>query len=162
MSKTMTKDEILKYWGNVRKLTLRVFDKFPHDQFDFRPVVAVRSVAEQFDHILVNELFVRIGIMTEIWDLSPFKGERDLSRGALREKLYNENKKTLGLLRMLPEGRFIKSYNTPYGTISGEAAIYEAIDEEIHHRGNLYTYLRLLGIEPPQMVQNYGELFTED
>jgi uncharacterized damage-inducible protein DinB len=158
----MTKNEILKYWENVRKLTIRVFDQFPHDKFDFRPVDSVRSVAEQFDHILVVELYSRIGILTEVWDLSPFKGERDLSRENLREKLYNENKKTLGLLRMLPEGRFIKTYETPFGTISGEAAIYVALDEEIHHRGNLYTYLRLLGIEPPQMIQNYGELFMED
>ena len=158
----MTKNEMLKYWENVRKLTLRVFDLFPHDKFDFRPVESVRSVAEQFDHILVCELYSRIGILTGVWDISPFKGDRDLSRGVLREKLYNENKKTLGLLRMLPEGRFIKTYNTPFGVISGEVAIYVAIDEEIHHRGNLYTYLRLLGVEPPQMIQNYGELLMED
>ena len=146
----------------MRKLTIRVFDLFPHDQFNFRPVEPVRSVAEQFDHILIVELFARIGILTGIWDLNPFKGERDLRRDTLREKLYNENKKTLGLFRMLPEGQFIKIYHTPFGAISGEALIYETIDEEIHHRGNLYVYLRILGIEPPQMIQNYGELFMED
>ena len=158
----MTKNAILKYWANVRKLTMRVFDLFPEDQFGFRPVESTRSVAEQFDHILVCELYARIGMLTGIWDIAPFKGDRDLSRSTLREKLYNENRKTLGLLRLLPEGQFIKIYNTPFGAISGETLIYETIDEEIHHRGNLYIYLRVLGIEPPQMVQDYGELFTED
>ena len=162
MQKTMTKKAVLKYWENVRKLTLRVFDLFPLDKFDYRPVDNVRSVAEQFDHILICELYARIGMLTGIWDIAPFSGERDLSRNILRDKLYKENKKTLGLLRMLPEGQFIKIYKTPFGAISGEAIIYETIDEEIHHRGNLYTYLRLLEIAPPQMVQNYGELFMED
>ena len=158
----MTKKAVLKYWENVRKLTLRVFDLFPLDKFDYRPVDNVRSVAEQFDHILICELYARIGMLTGIWDIAPFSGERDLSRNILRDKLYKENKKTLGLLRMLPEGQFIKIYKTPFGAISVEAIIYETIDEEIHHRGNLYTYLRLLEIAPPQMVQNYGELFMED
>jgi len=158
----MTKNAVLKYWENVRKLTLKVFDLFPHDKFDYSPVDNVRSVAEQFDHILICELYARIGMLTGIWDMAPFSGERDLSRESLREKLYKENRKTLGLLRMLPEGQFIKIYNTPFGAVSGEAVIYETIDEEIHHRGNLYIYLRLLGIDPPQMVQNYGDLFMED
>lgn len=158
----MTKSAILKYWENVRKLTLRVFDLFPQDKFDFRPVDEVRSVAEQFDHILICELYARIGLLTGTWDKSAFSGERDLSRNRLRDKLYSENKKTLGLFRMLPEGQFMKVYETPFGAISGEALIYETIDEEIHHRGNLYVYLRLLGIAPPQMVQNYADLFRED
>jgi uncharacterized damage-inducible protein DinB len=158
----MTKDAILKYWENVRKLTLRVFDLFPAEQFVFKPVNNVRSVAEQFDHILICELYARIGMLTGVWDKTPFSGERDLGRNKLRDKLYDENKKTLGLFRMLPEGQFMKIYDTPFGALSGEAVIYETIDEEIHHRGNLYIYLRLLGIEPPQMIQNYGELFTED
>ncbi|UCC81233.1 MAG: DinB family protein [Candidatus Zixiibacteriota bacterium] len=158
----MTKSAILKYWENVRKLTLTVFDLFPQDKFDFRPVADVRSVAEQFDHILICELYARIGLLTGVWDISAFSGERDLSRNRLRDKLYSENKKTLGLFRMLPEGQFMKVYETPFGAISGEALIYETIDEEIHHRGNLYVYLRLLGIAPPQMVQNYADLFMED
>ena len=158
----MTKNAVLKYWQNVRKLTMRIFDLFPENMFDYRPVENVRSVAEQFDHILVVELFARIGILTNEWSLAPFSGERDRSRSTLREKLYSENKKTIGMFRLLPDGQFLKIYNTPFGAITGEVVIYETIDEEIHHRGNLYTYLRLLGIEPPQMIQNYGELFKEN
>lgn len=158
----MTKSSILKYWENVRKLTLRLLDLFPEDRFDFRPAETVRSVAEQFDHILVVELYTRIGIVTGEWSLAPFSSERDRSRKTLRDKLYNEHKKTIGILRLLPEGRYLKMYETPFGSLTGEAVIYTAIDEEIHHRGNPYTYLRILGIEPPQMIHNYDELFAEE
>jgi len=158
----MTKTAILKYWENVRKLTLKLFDLFPEDSFDYRPVAAVRTAAEQFDHILVVELYSRIGLISGEWNLAAFTGERDISRSNLRQRLYNEHKKTIGMLRLLPEGRFLRMHDTPYGKLTGEVIIYEAIDEEIHHRGNLYVYLRMLGIEPPRMVQNYGELLTED
>lgn len=158
----MNKFAILRYWQNVRKLTLRLFDLFPEDRFDFRPVKTVRSVAEQFDHILVVELHIRIGLVTGEWNRARLSGERDRGRQTLRNKLFNEHRKTIGLLRLLPEGRFLQVYETPFGRLTGESAVFVAIDEEIHHRGNLYTYLRLLGVEPPQMVQNYGELLTED
>lgn len=158
----MNKFAILRYWQNVRKLTLRLFDLFPEGKFNFRPVETVRSVAEQFDHILVVELYTRIGLITGQWDQAAFSGERDRSWMTLRNKLFYEHQKTIGLLRLLPEGRFMQVYETPFGRLTGETVVYTAIDEEIHHRGNLYTYLRLLGLEPPQMVQNYGELLTED
>ncbi|MEE9555492.1 MAG: DinB family protein [candidate division Zixibacteria bacterium] len=158
----MTKAAILKYWENVRKLTLKMFDFFPEDRFDFKPTETVRTVAEQFDHILVVELFTRIGILTGEWNATALEVDRNLDRAYLRNKLYNEHKKTMGMLRLLPEGRFMRTYDTLFGELTGEVAIYEAIDEEIHHRGNLYVYLRMLGIEPPQMIQNYGELLMED
>jgi len=158
----MTKMALLKYWENVRKLTMKLFDLFPENSFDFRPVETVRSVAEQFDHILVVELYTRIGLISGEWSLAPFNSERDISRSNLRKKLYDEHLKTLGLLRLIPEGRYMKTYETPFGMLTGEVVIHEAIDEEIHHRGNLYVYLRMLGIEPPQMVQNYGDLLMEE
>ena len=158
----MTKSQVLKYWVNVRKLTMKIFDLFPENKFDFRPTVDVRTVAEQFDHILVCELFTRIGIITHDWSLAPFLGERDLSRRKLRNKLYEEHEKTIGMLKLLPEGQLMKVYDTPFGDITGEVAILVGIDEEIHHRANLYTYLRILGIEPPQMVHNYGNIFLEE
>ncbi len=162
MQQAITKASLFKYWENVRKLTLRLLDLFPEDMFDFRPAETIRSVAGQFDHILVVELYTRIGLVTGEWNLAPFSSERDLSRKTLRDKLYNEHKKTIGMLRLLPEGYYLKMYETPFGSLTGEAVIYTAIDEEIHHRGNLYTYLRMVGVEPPQMVQNYGELFAEE
>jgi uncharacterized damage-inducible protein DinB len=33
--------------------------------------------------------------------------------------------------------------------MQGIAMILYAIDNEIHHRGQAYVYLRVLGIEPP-------------
>jgi uncharacterized damage-inducible protein DinB len=156
----MQKSAIIKYWNNVRQLTLKVLEQFPEDKLAFRPTPAVRSVVEQFDHILAVELYTRKGVISDIWDSVPPPGYSD--KNTLSEMLRTEHEKTSQMLRVLPTKGLNKRYQTKFGTLTCEGLIYVAIDEEIHHRGNLYVYLRLLDIVPPQMVQNYGELFMED
>jgi uncharacterized damage-inducible protein DinB len=158
----MVKSSIIKYWNNMRRLTLRSLDTFPDDKFEFRPVDGVRNVAELFDHMLEVELYIRKGLLHGDWIRLPYLGPVSSEKQVMRQHLVREHERTSEMLHELPEGRFMKLYETPFGRISGEGQIYVAIDEEIHHRGNLYTYLRILGIEPPQMVQNYYELFLED
>ncbi len=152
----------MKYWDNVRKLTLHLLELFPEDQMTFRPTKDVRNVAEQFTHIVDVELYIRRGLVNQDWIYRSSPDFPILEKKSLYDRLYNEHQRTNDFLKMMPEGRFMKTYETKFGSISGEAIIYVAIDEEIHHRGNLYVYLRLLGIEPPQMIHHYNEIFKED
>jgi uncharacterized damage-inducible protein DinB len=158
----MNKPAIIKYWRNVRALTLNVLERFPDDQMPFRPAVRVRSVAEQFDHILAVELYFRKSLSENTWGPVPTPGLGISNKGELREKLTREHEETSRMLHMLPKSVFEGFHQTKFGRLTGEGAIYVCIDEEIHHRGNLYIYLRLLGIEPPQMVQNYYQIFLEE
>ena len=50
----------------------------------------------------------------------------------------------------IPPHRF-QEVDTAFGqwTMPGYAMVLYAIDNEIHHRGQGYVYLRSLGIEPP-------------
>jgi len=157
----MQKNQIIRYWRNVRGLTIKLCELFPENQFDFRPIAAVRSVAEQFNHIVGVERYTLNGLTLGDWE---FKGEQGLSneKSAIIELLKTENQKTAQLLSQLNESEFNKIHHTKFGDMSGEVVAYVAIDEEIHHRGNLYVYARMLNIEPPQMVQKYGEIFLED
>ena len=158
----MRKSAIIKYWQNVRALTLAVLERFPDDRMSFRPADGVRTAAEQFDHILAVELYIRKGLTENIWGPTPTPGLGISAKSELLEKLAREHEETVRLLRMLPESAFEGYYQTKFGRLSGEGVIYLGIDEEIHHRGNLYVYLRLLGVIPPQMVQNYYQLFLEE
>jgi uncharacterized damage-inducible protein DinB len=158
----MQKQAIIKYWNNVRALTLDLLDLFPEHEFGFRPKLEMRSVAEQFDHILAVELYIRNGLKTNIWDAKPATQLGHIEKKSLKTALVWEHENTADVLRMLPDGAFEQLYTAKFGSVTGEGLIYLAIDEEIHHRGNLYVYLRLLDIKPPQMVQKYSELFTED
>jgi uncharacterized damage-inducible protein DinB len=158
----MTKNSIIKYWQNVRALTLDLLGKFPDDQMSYRPATGVRSVGAQFDHILAVELYIRKGITENIWGPTPTPGLGITQKTDLYGALGREHQETTSVLHMLPESAFEAIYQTKFGKVSGEGLVYLGIDEEIHHRGNLYVYLRMLGITAPQMVHNYYQLFMEE
>ena len=156
----MKKSEIVKYWRNVRALTLTLLDRFPPETFGYCPTPFVRSAAEQFEHIGAVEIYIRKGLVDNVLIPVPEVGIKD--KDTLRQFLIAEHAKTSRALAALPEDRLFGYYDTKFGRVTGEGLVLVAIDEEIHHRGNLYIYLRLLEIEPPQMVHKYGEIFAED
>lgn len=152
---------MLRYWRNVRRLTIKLLDEFPADSFDYRPTAEVMTVSQIFRHILEVELYIRRGFIDGVWEKSGEPITNFFEKDMLRDKLRYEHKKTLDMFAAVPDGKFMAIINTPFGEITGEILIQVAIDEEIHHRGNLYTYLRCLGKTPPQMIQNYGEILKE-
>jgi uncharacterized damage-inducible protein DinB len=158
----MDKESLLRYWHNVRQLTIRLIDEFPANSFDYRPAPEIRTVSQQFKHILMVELYIRQGFLSDTWQDPEEIGGNMFEKEMLKEKLKIENEKTIQLLSDTPAGKFLKVRKTPFGNLSGEILLQVAIDEEIHHRGNLYTYLRCLGKIPPQMIQNYGDILKEN
>ena len=158
----MDKNAIIRYWNNVRQLTLRLLDEFPADKFDFRPAAEIMTVSQLFRHIINVEIYIRDGFVNGEWKEPSEVPNTIFEKEMLRDKLKLENQKTIKILSEVPDGRFLKVHQTPYGEVSGEILVQVAIDEEIHHRGNLYTYLRCLGKTPPQMIQNYGDILKED
>jgi len=157
----MDKNNFLRYWHNVRRLTIRLIDEFPDDSFDYRPAPEIMTVAQLFKHIIQAEIYIREGFLTNNWQVPEIPGNNMFVKDLLKDKLKLENQKSIKLLSDIPEGRFLKIRETPLGKVSGEILLLVAIDEEIHHRGNLYTYLRCLGETPPQMIQNYGDILKE-
>lgn len=158
----MDKKSFLRYWHNVRTLTIRLLEEFPPDSFDFRPAPEIMTVSQQFKHILLVEVFIREGFLTHKWKQPDELDSSMFEKEMLKDRLKIENQKTIRLLSEMPDGRFIKILQTPYGNLSGEILLQVAVDEEIHHRGNLYTYLRCLGKIPPQMIQNYSDILKEN
>jgi uncharacterized damage-inducible protein DinB len=158
----MDKRLFLRYWHSVRELTIKLLDEFPHESFDYRPAPEIMTVSQLFKHILKVELYIREGFLTGQWKDPDGIGSNMFEKEMLRDRLRLENEKTARLLDEIPEGQFLKIRETPFGRVSGEILMQVAVDEEIHHRGNLYTYLRCLGKIPPQMVQNYGEILKEN
>ncbi len=49
----------------------------------------------------------------------------------------------------IPLEQYPKNHTLPWGDMTGLVALLYNIDNEIHHRGQGYVYLRALGIEPP-------------
>lgn len=146
----ISSDELRKHWQEHRALTRRVIEAFPDEAFFNHRIGGMRTFAE-----MTMELLGIAG-----------PGIREIATGKqneLRESFDHQNKKERILQwwdeatetidtywKQIPQERFketILAFGQYEGTVISTILYY--IDNEIHHRGQGYVYLRSLGIEPP-------------
>ena len=144
----ITPEALLKHWQGHRRLTRRVIEAFPEDQLFSFSVGGMRTFGElAMEMNSMAEPMVR-GTVTGEWNLS-FEREPKPKAEVLR--LWDEGTRALDeLWPRIPPGRFQETM-TAFGQYEGivhDLLLY-VIDNEIHHRGQGYVYLRALGIEPP-------------
>ncbi|TDH20670.1 damage-inducible protein DinB [Segetibacter sp. 3557_3] len=149
IAKVITSAELLEHWQGHRRLTRRVIDAFPEKELFEYSIGGMRPFAA-----MVQELLA-IGV----------PGLREITGGkteALNEHLDVKSKAELLELwdtasedintywTQIPEQQFhdrIVTFGQYEGTVI--SSILYFIDNEIHHRGEGYVYLRSLGVEPP-------------
>lgn len=151
----ITQQALLDHWQGHRRLTRRVIEAFPEkDLFDFS-VGGMRPFAElAMEMISMAGPGIR-GIATRVWKGS---GELNITykipHPATREELLRlwdlVTDEINVLWPQIPPHRFQET-DKAFGQYEGPVywILLYFIDNEIHHRGQGYVYLRALGIEPP-------------
>ncbi len=144
----ITSEAFRKHWQGHRALTRRLVETFPEDQLFSFSVGGMRPFGD-----LVREMLgIAVPTLRELIegggaDFSDAKAE---SRDDLL-RLWDEQTAAIDeLFPKLSEARFLE-VETIFGQYTGPVweLIMYAFDNEIHHRGQGYVYLRALGIEPP-------------
>jgi len=143
---------LLDHWQGHRRLTRRVIDAFPDDKLVSFSIGSMRPFgAMAMELIGIAEPMVR-GIVTGDWtrvDRPPAASKSDILR------LWDES--TAAIDRQWPQvppERFQETM-TAFGQYPGKVhdLVLYAIDNEIHHRGQGYVYLRALGVDPPPFYE---------
>lgn len=144
----ITPDQLLNHWQGHRSLSRRMIDAFPEDQLFTFSVGSMRTYGVLTKEMLqMAEPMVR-GIVTGDWTEKKLPAE--LSKAELL-RLWDES--TTALNELWPQisvGRF-QERMVAFGQFEGRTIdlLLYVIDNEIHHRGQGYVYLRALGVEPP-------------
>ena len=153
----ITPEALLEHWQGHRRLTRRVLEAFPEDKlFAFQPAPPMRpfgALALELIHMVGPTLE---GLAANRWenpDWEKIARQQPAKTDVLA--LWDE---TTGQLQArwpdLPETTFHEIHNAfGYQTLPGHDLILYLIDNEIHHRGQGYVYLRLLGLEPPAFYE---------
>lgn len=141
--------------GN-RRLTLRTIEAFPERElFAYRPVEPLRPFAEMVREILDLEAGYVRGIATGEWVHEP-TCEGVTTKADLLAACARVRERTRELWPRLTVERLLTVEPDPFwgGPPQShfERLVY-ALENEIHHRGQGYVYLRLLGIEPPAFYE---------
>ena len=148
-------DALLEHWQGHRRLTRRMIEAFPDDQLFRFSIGGMRPFsAMALEMISMAGAGIR-GLATREWTMV-----KDLDHHskapvpATRQELltrWDEVTSQIDLLwPRIPPSRFQeidKAFGEWEGPVYGLFLYW--IDNEIHHRGQGYVYLRSLGIEPP-------------
>lgn len=144
----ITPEQILAHWQGHRRLTRRIIEAYPEDKLFSFAIGGMRSFGE-----LVLEMLAMDAPMIEELTLSE-KREYQPPRASNREallRLWDENTEKLDTLfpRLAPES--FQETTTVFGQYTSRLydLIWYVMDNEIHHRGQGYVYMRALGVEPP-------------
>lgn len=146
----MTSAQLLEHWQGHRNLTRRVIETFPEKELFEFSVAGMRPFAK-----LAIELISIAGpALKGIYEKStkPYneEGFQPTTKEEILKKWDEETEVIHHYFNQISEERFQETFNL-FGEY--EFPVYQNIlyfvDNEIHHRGQGYVYLRALGIEPP-------------
>ena len=145
-------EQLLKYWQGHRGLTRRVIDAFPEKDLFNYSIGGMRTMSGYADEFLSMAVPTLVGINTKKWE-----DEKKAKPTTKAELLAAWDEATAGInseWAKIPLSRFQET-ETAFGqwTMPVYSLIQYIVDNEIHHRGQGYVYLRSLGIEPPPFYE---------
>ena len=141
-------EALLEHWQGHRNLTRRVIEAFPEKELFSYFLGGMRPFSELAKELLAMASPIAHGVATGEW--SPFGEISANSKQELLELWDEETDKLNRYWAQIPIERF-QQVDVAFGQYenSNINTIFYAIDNENHHRGQGYVYLRSLGITPP-------------
>jgi uncharacterized damage-inducible protein DinB len=148
----ITPDQFRQHWQGHRGLTRRTIAAFPADQLFTFSIGGMRPFSAFAMECLGMAVPTLTGIITGEW-----KSYASAAATTQDEILRQWDVATAEIDRLWPQisaGRF-QEVDTAFGQwkMPIHSLLLYVMDNEIHHRGQGYVYLRSLGIEPPAFYE---------
>jgi len=144
----LSAEEVLNHWQGHRRLTRRTIEAFPEERLFHFSVGGMRPFSELAWEFIRMAVPIVDGVASGAWE--EYAGTKPTTKTELLAVWDRQTREINERFPAIPPHRFTeidKAFGQWEG--SGIATIQYAIDNEIHHRGQGYVYLRALGIEPP-------------
>jgi uncharacterized damage-inducible protein DinB len=157
-AQTALSPDAMADWERNRATVLRYIDAMPDSATGFRPTPGVRSLAEQFDHIVTTNYEVA-AIAVRGLKAAPPLGDSTRylhDKAALRRYADTTYGYLLGALRQAPPARLrqpVALYGQRPQPVARLAQL--AFEHSVWTLGQLVPYLRLNGVKPPEYVMPF-------
>ncbi len=153
-----TTDEVVDDWLKHRLVVQELLELVDDEQAQFKPWDNAQSLGDLAVHIATSmDMFVKTvknGEFTPPQEESNYETMRDV-REILKKytETTKQDLKSLSKSQLTDEVEFNKDF------APGSFWLSNAIDHEIHHKGQLFTYARIAGVkEVPFFMKNPSEL----
>jgi uncharacterized damage-inducible protein DinB len=155
-STVISPDDLLKHWQGHRSLTRRVIEAFPDDDKLFNySIGGMRPFAQMAIELLGMGVPSLNGVINRSWekmeDIAIYKKENQPTTKQALLEIWDKNTEDINNLWPKIDISRFQDIEVAFGMWEGPVywLFFYNIDNEIHHRGQGYVYLRSLGIEPP-------------
>lgn len=146
----ITPSQLLTHWQGHRSLTRRVIEAFPEKDFFEYTIGGMRTASQLSLELLAIGAPALKAIVER--DEKPYtEAGTALTTKAQFLQQWDDDTQTINTyFPQIPTEDFGKIFNLfgQYNYPIVDSILY-FVDNEIHHRGQMYVYLRGLGIEPP-------------
>jgi uncharacterized damage-inducible protein DinB len=152
--RTMNKQSHLMSWDMVRLrhgITLRLLEQFPADKLTSHPIAGMRTPVEIVAHIYGSASAIAEAVLAG--KLEPHDDLAVAPSIKTREQLlsfvHDAWARADRAANAVSDAQLSAMVGTPWGTAFPGFAMFGFIaDEQLHHRGQLYAFLRTFGTEP--------------
>lgn len=151
-AQVISSEQLLQHWQGHRRLTRRTIEAFPEDQLFTYSIGGMRT----FGELVLEFLAMAVPMIEEL--TSEEKREYEMPTASSRaELLALWDRATQQLEELWPAiaATSFQETRTVFGTYTSKVydLIMYTIDNEVHHRGQGFVYLRALGIAPPPFYE---------
>ena len=155
--------ELAAAFRTVRTNTIKIAEDIPETQYSFKPAPSTRSVAEMLSHIAVSTGFQSHVLENKVTDMNTLNfmemfqqftaaEKKPRTKAELVEFLQQEGERFAALLEALPEGVLAEQVTMALGAQPATKSRFEMLlsakEHEMHHRGQLMTMQRMIGLVP--------------
>jgi uncharacterized damage-inducible protein DinB len=158
----MNREITLGMWNQLRLIhgvTLRAIHRIPADKLDACPVPGLKSVKELVMHFYEYPPALTAAVLKGKLEQTDLPGGKDKVKTVADLEKWCRARFDEGdaNVRKVTDAQVQAMVPTFFGpTMPGFALIGVIYDEHLHHRGQFYAYLRLLGVEPP-FIWGFGD-----
>ena len=145
----LTPEGLLAHWQGHRRLTRRIIEAFPGDQLFTFSIGGMRPFGVMaWEMYKVSDMTLN-GLVNGEFPMPNWSDGLPADQAGML-KLWDDFTAQLNQdFGKIDPAMFAQMHKLPWLETSGWDMLLYAIDNEIHHRGEGYVYLRALGIEPP-------------
>ncbi len=143
--------EFLRYYEGIRDRTRRVVERIPDDRFEWRYADGRFSFGDVVRHLAALERYMFAENVAGRRSSYPGHG-RELADGpeAIRKFFEDMHVESVEIFAGLPDERLTDRCTTPAGaTMPIWKWLRAMVEHEVHHRGQLYLMLGMIGVATP-------------
>ena len=146
--------EVFSHWRVVRRGLIAALDKLSEDQLDFVPTEGLWPLGTVARHIAnAEEGWFRHVVTREHaeWPAG-YSAEAYPTVGAVKDLLTKVHSRTEAFLTSVDAAELDNAVDLPWDEdLTLREIIWHVLEHEIHHRGEIYLMLGLLGLEAPDV-----------